>query len=82
MKLIALTVAGLLAAVTVAPVPADAQTRSGWSRHHDGWNKGRRWDRGHRYRPNRRWSRGRAYTRCRWVRGQHGRYRRCYRVWR
>ena len=76
MKLIALTAAGLLAAASLTPIPADAQSRHGWNRHHNGWNNG------HRYDGRRNWHRGRGYVRCRWVRGRYGRHRTCYRVWR
>jgi hypothetical protein len=87
MKLIALAAAGLLAAAALTPVPADAQPRSGWSRHdnrgHNGWDRGRGWERGHHYGNRDRWRhRGRSYVKCRWVRTYYGRERRCFRMWR
>lgn len=90
MKLMALTIAGVVAASALAPVPASAQ------RWHDdrGWHEGRpgpdgRWhrpppprgyDRDH-YRDGRRWHRGpRFRTVCRWQGGHYGRQKVCWRV--
>lgn len=95
MRMIALTVAGLLAAGALAPAPAEAQRhgwngdrgwRGGWDRgwrgHDRRWNH-RGWNRDWRggYRPG--WGyRPRPRLVCQMVPGYWGPVRRCFRVWR
>lgn len=82
MKLMALTIAGVVAASAMTPAPADAQR---W-RDGRGWHSGRYWHGGRYYYPPRRAYRARyrrAYrgrTVCRWQRGYYGARRVCYRV--
>ena len=96
MKLMTLSIAGLVAATTLVPSVASAHPRDrwddrrGWNDHrgrddHRGWNDRRGWrgDRG--WRDNRyAWNgyRGgpRARTVCQWVDGYYGPQRRCFRV--
>ncbi|VVS95836.1 conserved exported hypothetical protein [Sphingomonas sp. EC-HK361] len=95
MKILALTAAGLLSAMALTPIQADAQPRHGW--HGDrgwhgshGWRGHRGWDRGRHYG----WRGGRYYRGgyggyyrprgrvvCRIHRGYYGPVRRCSRVW-
>lgn len=91
MKLMLLSLAGVIAASAVTPVPANAQRwrdGSGW--HHDDryWHGGRNYWRprgyhGERHRRGRGWGWpqwGGGRTVCRWRHGRYGAVRRCYRV--
>lgn len=88
MKLMALTIAGVLAASAVTPAPADAQR---W-RDDRGWHDGRYRQHGRWYNPprgyyrggywnGRRWHRGpRFRTVCRWRPSPYGRVEVCRRA--
>ena len=92
MKILALTAAGLLSAMALTPIQADAQTRRGW---HGGWHGDRGWHGGWDRGSHRGWNRGYRYggygggyyrprsrVVCRIHRGYYGPVRRCVRVWR
>ena len=85
MKLMALTIAGVVAASALTPVPAEAQR---W-RDGRGWHDGRYQHHGRWYNPPRGYYRGgywngrrwnRVRTVCRWERGRYGRVEVCRRV--
>jgi hypothetical protein len=64
MKLMTLTIAGVIAASAMTPTVAAAHPRHDRGWHGDRWDRGgrhwddRRWDRGRRHWDNRRWDRG------------------------
>lgn len=72
MKLMALSIAGVVAASALTPVAAQAHPRDhGWNRGGPGWDRGPGWNRGPGWDRGRHWGRGARWDRGpRWARGR------------